>query len=397
MKGIKPSTFLMCLYFGSNIIFGFVFLFRGQLGGDYDNTLIDNPYKYLAIFGTELVSMVFFITMLRLIVNTTIRRSKTKKINVNYKLISWIAFVAQLLFLVYSAITGIGKLSGDYYNTTVDNPLKYIFTFINADYFFLALYGINPCRDKKNVILYLTSSLYRGWFAGALLNIFLLNILKRENYKLQLKYISIIFILFVTLAPSLYFVKYTSRNANSQFNISTLQQYYDVEIYTTVMKAVFERFQHVSETFSAVQNISILRDGADQKKYIPFYLDNFLKRQVGSLLGYEDKSITEYSAEQILNKNPGNIQTGILPWLLINPTLLICYIIFTFLSFFIFGWMVKILSNNYLVWPVTLWAYTVFALHGWFSAYFMIIFSYGVIMIISLISSCMTRKVNHER
>ncbi|AIU73378.1 hypothetical protein AT03_13935 [Hafnia alvei FB1] len=393
---ISPAGLILCVYFIANLYFGLDFYISGTLGGDFVGKPIENENVFLYAYSGEIFSMLIFFSLLYLISKFSYKNTTYHSAGLNGALaskfndsfVSIVIFFVQIAFLIYSFMTGVGRLADDYYNATVDNPIKYFFTFFNADYLFLAYYSVTKKKSKFNLLIYLVSNLFRGWIAGALLNVFLLYLIKNySGRKISIKKILILFLFFVLLAPSLYYVKYVTRGAQQDISLDAVSSYYTSDVRNKITNAVFERFQHISETYSCVNEISILRAGYEDGQFVPFYLDNFLKKPLMNVFGIKsDRTITQYAAEEILVKKPGNIHVGILTWVLIEPLLTIGYILYIVTGFILLCLLLRSLANE-LIWPISVWASAMFAMHGWFSAFFMLIWSYFLIYILSKVRS----------
>lgn len=373
---LSLSTIFISVYLFANLLLGAYYGFYGSLGGDFKNTVIDNYDVYLTVYVVENILIILFLIALRLAFYSV---SVKKIIITNNKILSIFVMCIQISFLLYSHYTGVGQLSDDFYNVTVDNPLKYVFTFFNADYLFLAYFCIARKPSKINIALYFISNIYRGWFAGALVNIaFILAVKIFKERGLKLKYVIVSIIMFMVLAPAIYYVKYVTRGAENMESTG-VSAYYSGEMYNELINAAFSRFQHISETYSVVNNIDVIQNGMEKKSFVPFYFENPAKKQLVNLFGYQDSiTITQYAAENILHKIPGNIHVGILTWLLVSPLLSLVYVIFLFSSFIVLVFLLKKLTTEN-VWPYCVWITMLLAMHGWFTSYFMFLWSLFVI------------------
>ncbi|ENL8515908.1 oligosaccharide repeat unit polymerase [Providencia rettgeri] len=390
---ISPASALILIYLFSNLFLGAYYGFSGTLGGDFLGKRIDNINDYFLIYASEILVMVIFIIFLRFAYLLT----KTKTVlDIQKSSLNRIVFFIQLSFLIYSYNTGVGQLSEDFYNTTVNNPLKYIFTFFNPDYLFLASLCISKKNSKLNIALYLFSNLYRGWIAGALVNVLFIVIAKKyHNSGIKIKYVPLIFAFFLVISPSIYYVKYVSRGAENIEN-SQLSDYYSDSLYEKILNASLSRFQHISETYSIVNNIETIRSGFETKNFVPFYFEIPAKNILANALNYNDNiTITQYSAEKILNKSPGNIHVGIITWLLIDPIISILYIFFLLISFFTLSYLLKSLSDTN-AWPFCVWISITLALHGWYSSYYIFIWSLFTIYILKKIELILKRDMKKQ-
>lgn len=380
---LSLATIFISIYLLANIILGAYYGVYGSLGGDFKNTIINDYDVYASVYAAEIILMVIFLLTLRL-VHSYVGVKST--IITNNKLLSIFVMCIQVSFLAYSYYTGVGRLSDDFYNVSVDNPLKYIFTFFNADYLFLAYFCISKKTSKVNVVLYLLSNIYRGWFAGALVNIaFILAVKIFKDRGVKFKYVLISIIMFMIMAPGIYYIKYVTRGAEN-IESTGVSAYYSGEMYNELINAAFSRFQHISETYSVVNDINIIRDGMEKKEFVPFYFENPAKKQLVNLFGYQDSiTITQYAAENILHKIPGNIHVGILTWLLVSPLLSVLYIIFLISSFIVLVLLLKKMTSEN-IWPYCVWITILLAMHGWFTSYFMFLWSLLVIYILKSLS-----------
>ncbi|SUC37299.1 Uncharacterised protein [Providencia rustigianii] len=383
---ISPATLIIFIYLFSNILLGANYGYTGILGGDFINIEISD--SYWGIYFFELVCILLFLLLLRL---AYLIVKPNKHFIYKNKSMNIFIFIIQTLFLIYSYTTGVGQLSENFYEIKVDNPIKYIFTFLNPDYLFLASLCIDKKNNKANIALYLFSNLYRGWIAGALFSIFMIIISKRySKHGIKLKYIPILLILFFTAAPSIYYVKYITRGAES-IERTNISDYYSQELYNKILNAALSRFQHVSETYCIVENIDIIRLGNENSDFVPFYFETPAKNILSKVFDFQNNiSLTQYSAEKILGKSPGNIHVGIAPWLIITPWLTLIYILSLLFSFVFLAFLLKkMCSGN--AWTFCVWISITLAMHGWFSSYYTFIWSFFVIFILNKINLGLTK------
>lgn len=371
---IRPVSLFILIYLFLNINLGWYWITLGYFpAGDFVGYIISDPVNYFFAYIVEVILILVFLIFLYFIFLI----SPTIKLNNKYiaeSKINNIVFILQISYFVYSLFTGVGVLSTDYENVNVDNPVKYIFTFLPPDYMFLALLMIASKPSKSNIIIYLISNIYRGWIIGALFNLFFLLLFR---YKARIKFSNIVlfFILFLFLTPSLYFLKNTTRGADT-FTLETFKAYYQIELYEKSILRNLSRFQHISESYVLYENKDSLRSAYENSEYIPFYLDNQLKGPISNLLNHKNNTIGSYAAKEILERGSGgNIHVGILTWLIINPYLTIAYFVYFLLSMFFLVVLLKSISLNKMILPSAVFIYIIHFMHGWMGTYFLFIWS----------------------
>lgn len=373
---IRVSFFILSVYILINVFFGMYFSYIGFFnGGDFKGFPILNYEIYFKVFVSEIFLIISLYVVSAFIFFVRISQ---KFICNKSKVLDYFVIFLQAAYLIYAYSTGVGVVSEDFYTATSNSPVRYVFAIFHPDYFFIAYYFIFRNVSKTNVLLFIFSNLIRGWFAGSLL--FLTFVYLSKNYRsIKVKYIFILFVVFILLAPTVYFVKYSARGKQDVSLLSYLS-YYSYDTYSIVMTSAFSRFQHISELYYVDVNMNEIRDDFDKKNIVPFYLDNPSLNIISPLLGYNStETLNAYVTRQYLGVESGNTHIGPLAWLNINLVTSLLFLFFYIVSVFSASYLLKSMSAKNVTFTFFTTIFCLFFIHGWFNAYFLILWSLFII------------------
>lgn len=347
--------------------------------GDFSGWKILNSHLFLLVFFFSVCLIPLFYYLI-LFINNIIETSNIKQITLQLttrrdSLISYLVMIIQIAYFIYVYTTGTATL-GHTEPVKVNNPLKYIFTLFNPDALFMIYYLISKkgLTQKSNLIIFLISNIYRGWIAGAMLQIMILFLIRNASYlKIKLHWIILSICFASLLAPSIYYLKYVSRNAET-LSIERYSSYYSSQYYLKIMNQIFARFQHIDVNYFMFENIDKIRKAEENKQFVPPYLDNSFRRLLSSNFNYSYNTLNEYTARDILyRKVGGNVQIGILPWLFISGSTTLIYLIFLVFLIFSFSLILKLLRLPYEIRINSiLWFSIFYLLHSWFFAFILL-------------------------
>ncbi|MHA2769950.1 oligosaccharide repeat unit polymerase [Vibrio harveyi] len=381
---IKPNSLLLLFYLSMNILLGFYWLVIMRVGGDFEkqNIIIDNIEAYSSIFLGEILLITLFAFSLIILTQRPIFVAKQNNIKPRtWNYISFFVFIIQSFYFLYAIKTGVSVLGSK--EDVVDiGPIKFIFTIFNADYIFVIYaFSMKALKRSKNTallvntFLFFLSSLYRGWIAGSILSLVLIFIFSDNKVRIRLFYLLILIILFFILAPSIYYVKYVTRGAET-LSWEAYFKYYNPETLVLVLTSVLSRFQHISETFVIMSQIDTVSNDYKSGGFVPFLFDNQFRSVLVSKFHIDYRTFGEYAASQILKRESGgNIHTGMLPWLNIDILNSVGYVLFFFLTNILAIYALSYIIPKYAYSTIMMYYFLLYFMHGWFSSYFIVLLS----------------------
>lgn len=362
---------LLSIYLIPNVLLATIYLSNGVIGGDFSGNLIKDEIMFISVVSIEIILMILFyiMTCFIFLLISRARKIKVKLTHVKENWIFYFILFMQLSYLVYTQYYGIATLANKE-DVTVNNPIKYIFTLFNPDALFLVSLIINWKGNKKITILsivFIISNFFRGWISGAILQLTILLLTKKfSTKKFKIRYVLMFFVLGLIVSPSIYFMKYVSRDAEKA-SFERYISYYSPENYSMLIERIFSRFQHVAETYTLVENIEQLKTAEKNKEFVPIYLDNSFRRILAEKFSYNYQTMNEFSAKFILKRESGgNIHTGIMPWLMLSEKSLLIYCAYLFIILTIQYYIFRCISSTILARNYTLWFSMFYLWHGWF-------------------------------
>ena len=212
VKKIKLSPFYLAiaLYTISNIIFAVTAINNKEMVVEFYSYTVDASLMLKALF-LQTFSLVFLIFLYKLYE----RKQKFKQLEVNGygNLSGWILLIYQIFYILLAIFFNVGVVDQTVNN--VNSNILIIVSLLSADSFFFIVGS--QLKSKKlfqlNAIVYLISSILRGWMGGILIVFFVY--LCRELYlRISIKslLVSLFFaILVVLLLPFLIDLKFGSR------------------------------------------------------------------------------------------------------------------------------------------------------------------------------------------
>ncbi len=365
------NKFMLSIFLLPCFIYGIVFYSMGELTeGDFIGYLIDDYEFYIKVFIGEIICIVLLYYLVLGITKIRTPKLSLKETRRKSLILFWGVFILQISYFIYSYTTGVDVLSVKQ-DVQVNNPLKYIFTFLNPNVIFY-LYFLKEENKKRLFIVlcaFLFSNIFRGWITGVALQVFILFLIKylRTGY-IKFKYIFIVIFLFFMMAPSLYFIKYASRG-HEIITLESYMSYYTAERYSSILSKIMARFQHTSETYVILDKIEQIETARKEKEFVPFYADNMVKKTFASLFNYQPYTFNEYIARKIDFRQSGNIHSGILPWLSLSFGISIIYLLFVCLSIFSWHFLLSFIQiDKRIVQSTVLWFSLFYIMPGWFFA-----------------------------
>lgn len=385
-------------YFLCNLTLFFVYLNRGNLGGDLSTYLIQNP-EYLVI-SLLLVLCSFFLIIGFINFFSRIKLTYHIKNNTS-NLLDYFIFFILILSLLFSILWGYGRIGAD----TDSLPRAVILfnkflvpSYISAIYLF---YRSNS--NKKiyiyNIFLFCIYAIVQG-FTGPLLLVGFLFIYKiyingRINYK---KLIAILIIAILT-SPIIRIIKNIViratisgdydfySNLDVLYNINDVNSFFD--LYYVYAAKVMERFESISSLYYIQDNIVRIRSLYENQQFLPFYLYHWIPQTIDKVVSsYSIYDITQDYAQRaiadLINSNyKWQIHITFWGWLFIIPYFSFLYVVYVIIVLFFACLFSKVISLTGDILNLTWYYSLLYVCHGWFNEY--LLYIQGLIVFIFIL------------
>lgn len=401
------STIVLFFYLIVNIVMGCFFYSSGYLGGDFYGEKIRNDDLFLSVFILELVLFASFYFIALFIIK--INFSKIKQCNKNrismtaLKRFNIFLMILQACFILFIGFTGFGKISllieGETSVADMSSPIKYIFVVLLPDFLFIVYFLIQKENKKTciNLVLYLLSNIIRGWVSGPVLLVMVIFLIKRfSRSKIKIKTVLLIVLSFLVFVPIITSLKFGIRFQNNEVNItSVLQDSYDNS--GSYYLRTLNRFQHVSETYSFMNNMSMIRRDYDNGKIaLPFFTNDFINI-TSKIFGFEPQNLLTYGSKVLLDRPFGNIQSGILPWLSISYFFSFSYLVVFILFSVVLSRLCYYMNFDYIMTKnIVIWFTVYYYFHGWIFSYMNLLVAMIIFIIFCSLFKGKVKTVDYE-
>lgn len=374
---LRPFNFCVCLYFLANLVFLILTL------------LNNNMFKmeFLDFYvSTEVLIKAFLYQLLGLLFIVIIYKFfSSKEIKENYifdDFSGFFLFFWQFIFLLFALFLGLGVVDSD----KVVNPyLVRLSNLISADilYFLIAPSLKSNKLYFLNTILYLISSVTRGWLGGVVISFFIY--LCRVGYlKVKVKTLVVsLFLFFIILlfSPFLIDLKFMIRTGDDiKFDVSNYGEKLELAI-----DYILGRFQHLGHTALLLDKADNYRVLYDSSRILPYWLEGIPQYFLYKLMGNNEiftyaqmMAIWEFNAS---SSQPWNSNTGISGWLILLQEKSVFFFLYwgTLISL-TFSFLLKFANRQ--TFNVISVLTIIFLYHGWLGSFFnLIILTLLVILI----------------
>ncbi len=374
---LRPFHFCVCLYFLANLIFLILTLLNNNMFKMEFSDFYLSAELLIKAFLYQLLGLLFIVIIYKLF--------SSKEINDNYIFDDFAGFFLlfwQFLFLLFALFLGLGVVDSD----KVVNPyLVRLSNLISADilYFLIAPSLKSNKLYFLNTILYLISSVARGWLGGVVISFFIY--LCRVGYlKVKVKTLVIslfLFFIILLLSPFLIYLKFMIRTGDDiKFDVSNYGEKLELAI-----DYILGRFQHLGHTallLDKADNYRVLYDGF---QILPYWLEGIPQYFLYKLMGNNEiftyaqmMAIWEFNAS---SSQPWNSNTGISGWLILLQEKSVFFFLYwgTLISL-TFSFLLKFANRQ--TFNVISVLTIIFLYHGWLGSFFnLIILTLLVILI----------------
>lgn len=376
---INPVLSLFCLYLFANCV--------AMVHGLNERGLVLDGH----FFKLEASSLIYSFCLQFLILLSLFLIYVFSRCQLDYKKISlgspWGCFliVVQASFLIFSMVMGI-NVAGDDARIEGGSVINYVFILLQPDILFV-LVGTLLSSNRffwLNAIIFLASMVLRGWMGGFFIIFFMLLV---RFYPVRISIRNALLILcsvliFFFILPAIIDAKWAMRSGVSVGEFfSDVVDSFSIEKYGDSFEYLLNRFQHIGHVALIFENIDKLHADFHSGVFISYWMDGLPQYTISKLLGLETYKLNSYMVEHFFGlENPTwNTNPGVAGWLFVLKEGFVFMILYLFLVVVIPFYLIQRYAGNAMLMLVSCFSIT-YLFHGWFSAYFNIVF-YALLLI----------------
>ncbi|GAB1152048.1 MAG: oligosaccharide repeat unit polymerase [Shewanella algae] len=400
-KQYRPWLFGFILV---NVIAAIFMYFEQELIGDLRGSKLGEPYHlWIALSLIILSYIILMYPVYSFLLKVKVSQVKFKQSDkVLGQRIGVTIFCLQILFFAFNSFYGVNTAGSN--NTTADTPLALLWVIIPADTLFVLYYAFyrGDKYFKINLIVWILSSLIRGW-AGILLFVIFFEwcrVYRRGGVRLFKVVVVGTLVLF--LYPILSVFKWLMRaSAGSSIGFHEIiakgsdnltgQNYF--ELVQFGIEHIIGRLQLTSVLVEVINLKDSLQAHFINGDFLPFWMEGlhgiFIERL---FLGYKTKNIgvafTEYANfGWVFDVGDWNINVSLPAWFFISPYLSVFYIVYILFLCLVSVLLIKLIGETEeskdLVWLTWL----VYLVPLWLGTFVAFIYALIVFLILKLVLS----------
>ncbi|KAB7675544.1 oligosaccharide repeat unit polymerase [Plesiomonas shigelloides] len=377
---INPVVSLFCLYLFANFI--------ALVQGINDGGLVLEGY-FFELKTTSLVYSFLLQTIILLLLIGLYRffttKGNCKKITYG-KNWGWFLIIIQMSFLIFNIKTGV-NIAGDGARIEGGSVINYVFVLLQPDMLFM-LIGTSLLSGRLfliNLIVFLVSMALRGWMGGFFIIIFM--VLSRY-YPVRISSRSLfcilfLAVLFVLVLPVIIDMKWSMRQGVSVgVFFSSIFNSFSAEKYNLAISYLLNRFQHLGHVALLLENSDKLYFDLSNGLFSSYWMDGLPQHTISKIFGFEQHKLNSYMVEYFFGiEDPTwNTNPGLAGWVFIlqeKVVFMALYLFFVVVAPFYF---ISRYAGSTMLMLIACFS-IVYLFHGWFGAYFNIIF-YGLILVV---------------
>lgn len=370
MSPIKLSPFYLSvtLYTLANITYAINAIINKNMLIEFYYYSVDSNLLIKALILQSL-SLIFLVVCYE----TYKRRAKFKSIEVNGygNFAGNILLIYQFFYILLAIFFGVGVVGQD--EVKINALLFSLISFFSADTVFFIV-G-TQLKSKKmfriNLIIYLISSIVRGWLGGILVAFFIY-LCRKEFLIVRAK--SLFFYIFgliviYLLSPILIDLKFVIRN-EVKFSLDFTNYSEKLQLATDYL---LSRFQHVGHIYIMLEKEDYYYQAYQQSMIRSFLLEGNIQYSLyNKLAQLKNISLSEFMVIKEFNGN-WNTNTGLVAWLIVLRESVLFFIIYWFFLILATYKIISKYATKQLFLVISLFM-IVYLYHGWLSAFFNLIF-----------------------
>lgn len=338
-----------------------------------------------------LICIIISLIFITLVYNISRQLTYTKNLDSPWKksiLIGYTLLSLQILFFVFNNIYH-ANIAGASTNTAeIPKIYRYFFVIFNPDILFI-LYSCYT-KNKKillaNSIVYIVSTISRGWSGGIL---FLLLVTLIRKNKIPYTILLITFIGLLILSPYLIALKWYFRDSG----LSLYDTLYSIEYINSLSSSIeyiISRLQQLTNVTFIVQNTSYFSSQYTIDYITPYWAENFLIKNIYNLYNPDSITLGHALSEKLVGSSvPWNSNPGFAGWMTIllytSIYQFILFIVTLTLSMFLLIYLASRLYDHNIIDFIYILS-LLFLFPGWMGIYFNLIIYLLVLLILSSFS-----------
>lgn len=302
------------------------------------------------------------------------------------KIWGWLLIIIQMSFLIFNIKTGV-NIAGDGARIEGGSVINYVFILLQPDILFI-LIGASLLSGRLfliNLIVFLVSMALRGWMGGFFIIIFM--VLSRY-YPVRISsrslfYILFLAVLFVLVLPVIIDMKWSMRQGVSVgVFFSSIFNSFSAEKYNLVISYLLNRFQHLGHVALLLENSDKLYFDLSNGLFSSYWMDGLPQYTISKIFGFEQHKLNSYMVEYFFGiEDPTwNTNPGLAGWIFIlqeKVVFMALYLFFVVVAPFYF---IGRYAGSTMLMLIACFS-IVYLFHGWFGAYFNMMF-YGLALVV---------------
>ncbi|WP_198120657.1 oligosaccharide repeat unit polymerase [Massilia rhizosphaerae] len=402
--GARPRYLWLIFYLLLNLIYTILIITQKTLFGETQLVPINEATPVFRIFlllaGFYIVAQTFWFNLVDKVRVYKIQISDPVLMD---KRISWTLAFLQAMFLLYVLVTGsfvAGSTSRD------QSLLSMLWVFVPVDVLFFIYYGFyrQSRYFKLNCVIWLMSSLIRGWSGVLLTMIFFESSRLIRARAIKAKHVLWGGLLFLVGYPLIYFLKlfvrYYAYKQNAGFS-EFLGVYESIDVLQAMgiaLQQVFDRLQLISSSIGVYQLASALGENYSQGLMYPFWLEGIHGLAIDRLFGdpYHLSAGVAF-AQQLdpASEVNWNANPTIIGWFFIVPQYASLNFLYALVVSALLALMGKMLKPTEESRDMVWYAWLVLLIPGWYGAFFLYVYAMFLFIVLHMIFNfCATFWMN---
>lgn len=365
MLKIKPFYTAILFYFFANLLFFALAICNNNIITiEYEKFYVDGFILWFSFF-IQNIALIFII-----IIYSLFKNKEFKEISLYGDYCGVFLLIWQLIFLYLAVYSGLGVVGAE---NKVNQVLVVISNFLSADLFYILM--APSLKSNKlffiNTLIYLVSTLIRGWIGGVVISFFVY--LSRVGYlKISIKNFIVyclLFIFILIISPFIIDFKITTRvGGDFEFDFKNYGKKLEFSL-----EYILGRFQHIGHIALLMKNANEYRVLYDFNQILPYWVEGIPQNFLYKYLGYRDlltysnmMAVRDFGA---YSNDAWNANTGFGGWLiLLREKSVLLFLYWSSLIFALYMFLYK--CGNKQTFNMISVFMVIYLYHGWFGAFF---------------------------
>lgn len=376
---IKPFYTAIIFYFFANLLFFVLAISDNTVTIEYETFYVDSFVLWSALF-IQNIALAFIV-----IIYLLFKNKKFKEVSLYGDYCGVFLLIWQLFFLYLAFSSGLGVVGSE---NKVNQVLVVISNFLSADIFYILM--ASSLKSNKlffiNTLIYLFSTLIRGWIGGLVI-VFFVYLCRVGYLKVSIKTFTFYFLFFIfmlVVSPFIVDFKIAAR-LGEDFELDFKNYGEKLEI---SLEYVLGRFQHIGHIAILLKHANEYRLLYDLNQILPYWIEGIPQNFLYKYLGYRDlltysnmMAVRDFGA---YSTDAWNANTGFGGWLiLLREKSILLFFYWIMLIFPLYMFLHK--YGNKQTFNIVSIFTVIYLYHGWFGAFFNLILLVFIVVFLSKI------------